>query len=134
MGMTTSTSTPTYTTGQRDLAKRTGKFAYEARAFVRRKPKTIASLGDCRRLVRASGEIGSSYLRADQAMSKEEFLLGMASCCKEARQAGHWLRLLDDNLDEKCKTMHAGLVQESTELEKIFGAIVQKVRAKKKAE
>ncbi len=127
-------ATSTSITGQRDLAKRTGKFAYDARAFVRRTPKTIASMGDCRRLVRASGEIGSSYLRADHAFSKEDFVHRMVDCCKEARQSGHWLSLLNDNLDEKCTKMHGKLVQESSELEKIFGAIVSKVRGKRKAE
>jgi len=130
-GMVTS-PTSTHTTGQRDLAKRTGKFAYDARAFVRRTPKTIASMGDCRRLVRASGEIGSAYLHADNAASKDAFLQHIVECCKESRQAGHWLHLLDANLDEKCEKMHKTLVQESVELEKIFGSILQKVRTKKK--
>lgn len=130
-GMSTTSSTPTIT-GQRDLAKRTGKFAHDARTFVRRTPKTIASMGDCRRLVRSSGEIGSAYLHADNAPHKEAFTQHITECCREARQAGHWLRLLDANLDEKTEQMHAKLVQEAGELEKIFGSILQKMRTKNK--
>jgi len=132
--MTTTSSTPTHTTGQRDLAERASKFAYDARSFVRRTPKTIASMGDCRRLVRSSGEIGSSYLHADNAPSKEAFVQYITACCREARQAGHWLHLLDGNLDDKTEKIHGKLVQEASELEKIFGAILYKVRNKKKDE
>ncbi|PIQ76375.1 four helix bundle protein [Candidatus Peregrinibacteria bacterium CG10_big_fil_rev_8_21_14_0_10_49_24] len=128
--MTTS-STPTYTTGQRDLAQRSSAFASTARTFVRRTPKTIASMGDCRRLIRSSGEIGSSYLDADHAVSKEAFASSIMQCCREARQARHWLALLDSNLDDKSEKLHAKLTQEAKELEKIFGSILSKVRAKK---
>lgn len=130
--MSTSSSTPTHTTGQRDLTQRTARFAREARAFVRRTPKTIASMGDCRRLIRSSGEIGSSYLRAENAESRQEFAQCILQCCREASQAGHWLHLLDANLDEKSKELHAELQREAGELEKIFGAIFKKVRPAKK--
>ena len=139
--MITTSSTPTHTTGtaqkgdrtaQRNLAERTSKFAYNVRTFVRRTPKTLASMGDCRRLARSSGEIGSSYLQADIAPSREAFLFHIPDCCREARQTGHWLHLLSGDLDEKGEQMHAKLVQEAGELEKIFGAILYKVRSKKK--
>jgi four helix bundle protein len=129
--MTTS-STSTYTTGQRDLAARTSTFARDARTFVRRTPKTIASMGDCRRLVRSSGEIGSAYIDADNAASKATFTQYILQCCREARQAAHWLHLLDANLDDKTEKMHNKLVQEAVELEKIFGSIFNKVGTKKK--
>lgn len=131
--MSTTSPTHTHTTGQRDLAERTSKFAHNARTFVRRVPKTIASMGDCRRLVRSSGEIGSSYLRADNASSREVFIQYITDCCREARQAGHWLRLLDSHLDDKTEKMHSELVQEALELEKIFGAILSTVRSKRKS-
>ena len=130
--MTTTSSTSVHITGQRDLSERSSKFAYNARTFVRRTPKTIASIGDCRRLVRSSGEIGSAYLHADSASSKDVFAQYITECCREARQAGHWLRLLDAHLDDKTDKMHSKLVQEAGELEKIFGAILHKVRSKKK--
>ena len=114
----------------RDLAERAAMFAQNARTFVRRIPKTIASMGDCRRLVRSSGDIGAAYLDADKALSKTDFLQCMRDCCREARQTQHWLRLLDVNLDERTKQLHEELLQEATELEKIFGSIVYKVKNK----
>ena len=115
---------------RQDLAERTSAFAQSSRAFVRRIPKTIASMGDCRRLVRCSGDIGAAYVLADKALSKKDFVLSMRDCAANARQAVHWLRLLDVNLDDRSKQLHEQLLQESTELEKIFGSIVYKIQPK----
>ncbi len=113
----------------RDLAERCAIFAQNARAFVRKTPKTISSMGDCRRLIRCSGEIGAAYLDADKSLSKNEFLQCIRDCNREARQSQHWLQLLDDNLEERSKKMHAELLQEARELECIFGAIMHKVKS-----
>ncbi|MBT4367235.1 four helix bundle protein [Candidatus Peregrinibacteria bacterium] len=118
---------------QRDLMDRASSFAQIARAFVRRTPKTIASMGDCRRLIRASGEIGSAYLDADKAPSYKDFQQCLRDCCREARQAQHWLALLNVNLDDKSSKLHADLVEEARELEKIFGSILFSTQTKKAA-
>lgn len=89
-------------------------------------------MGDCRRLIRSSGEIGSAYIDADNAASKAAFTQYILQCCREARQAAHWLRLLDANLDDKTEKMHSKLVKEAAELEKIFGSIFNTMVKKKK--
>ena len=108
------------------LLDRTVVFANMARTFVSSVPKTIASMGDCRRAVRSSGEIGAAYISADSATDRDEFAQYVRTCQREARQSRHWLRLLDVNLDELSKEIHDDLVQEATELETIFGAIIAK--------
>lgn len=45
-------------------------------------------------------------------------------CQKEAKESGYWLRLIQ--CSESSESERAALVQESTELMKIFGAILTK--------
>jgi hypothetical protein len=135
--MSTTTSS---TTGAAPAAKhaelrdRTTRFAREARSFVRKTPRTLASLGDCRNLIRSSGLLGASYIDADEAHSREEFLRCMGNCRRQSKQSTHWLTLLDGDLEERSEEMRVGLIKEAGELERIFGAIVGKVIAKARAQ
>lgn len=109
-----------------DLLQRTTRFAKDVRTFVRKTPRTIASLGDCRRLVYASGAIGAHYISADEAPTRQDFLRQVSDCRKESKQSVHWLELLDANLEEGSEKMRSNLLGEAQELQKIFGAIVGK--------
>ena len=115
-----------------DLLQRTTRFAKDVRTFVRKTPRTIASLGDCRRLVYASGAIGAHYISADEAPTRQDFLRQVGDCRKEAKHSVHWLHLLDANLEESSEKMRFSLLGEAQELEKIFGAIVGKTLANAK--
>ena len=116
-----------------DLHKRTRSFARDTREFVRKTPRTIASLGDCRYLIKTSGAIGSSYIDADDANSGHEFMRSIFDCRKQSRLSSHWLSLLEGNLEERSEEARAALAKESEELERIFGAIIGKVVSKRKA-
>ena len=113
-----------------ELQERTVAFGQKVRSFVRKTPRTIASLGDCRQLVRSSGFVGSSYLAADSAASKNEFVSRIGDARRDAKQCGHWLQLLDDNLEEVSEKIRAELQKEAMELERIFGAIIGKTLSK----
>jgi len=45
-------------------------------------------------------------------------------CRKEAKETGYWLELLD--VPEELESERKRLLQEATELRKIFGAILEK--------
>ncbi len=45
---------------------------------------------------------------------------------KEARETRYWLRLLDTGTDASVEAERSKLIQEATELMKIFGAILRK--------
>jgi len=47
-------------------------------------------------------------------------------CRKEAKESRYWLRLIDTNQDSELEENRRSLVEESTELMNIFGAILQK--------
>ncbi len=117
-----------------ELRDRTTQFAKNVRTFVRKTPRTIASLSDCRRLVFASGAIGSHYISADESPSRQDFLRRISDCRKESKQSGHWLQLLDSNLEESSEEQRAQLLKEAQELERIFGAIVGKTIANARKE
>lgn len=128
---------PTRASQIRALRERIRTFAQDVRAFVRKTPRTIASLSDVRQLVRSSGFIGAHYVNADEAPSREDFLFSIRGCRRECKQCAHWLALLDANLDERSEEMRTALLQEAQELERIFNAIIHSMRlkaAKAKAE
>ena len=109
-----------------DLEERTFEFAKSVRSFVKRLPRTMCNIEDVKQVVRSSGSVGANYIEANESLSKKDFKMRIKISRKEAKETGYWLRLIevgDDNrLDQEC----TNLVQESTELMKIFGAILQK--------
>lgn len=110
-----------------DLEERTLKFARDARNFVKQLPKTVASLEDGKQLVRASGSIGANYIEANESLSKKDFRMRIMICRKEAKETAYWLKLVEAS-SHGLETEQARLLQEATELTKIFGSIVEKVK------
>ncbi len=109
-----------------DLEDRTFEFARNCRAFVKGLPKTLASTEDGRQLIRASGSVGANYIEANEALSKKDFVMRIKICRKESKESRYWLQLLDTRDDADVDVERGRLVQESTELMKIFGSILQK--------
>jgi four helix bundle protein len=111
---------------QYDLEDRTFEFAKQVRAFVKVLPKTLANVEDAKQLIRTSGSVGANYIEANDALSKKDFLMRIKICRKEAKESRYWLRLMDTGNDGGADTERGKLVQESTELMNIFGAILRK--------
>ena len=59
-------------------------------------------------------------------MSKKEFILRIKYCRRESKEGRYWLRLLDTSEEKTLEAERSELIQESTELMKIFGAILRK--------
>lgn len=110
-----------------DLEERTFIFAKNTRLFIKKIPKTIASIEDAKQLTRSSGSIGANYIEANESLSKKDFVLRVKICRKETKETIYWLRLLDVNTDELEKEREI-LIKEATELMKIFGAIIEKTK------
>ena len=107
-----------------DLEERTFQFAQEVRAFVKTLPRTIGNIEDVKQLVRASGSVGANYIEANEALGKKDFVMRIKICRKEAKEGRFFLRLLD--LGDKDSAQRDRLIQETTELMNIFGAIYRK--------
>jgi four helix bundle protein len=109
-----------------DLEERTFEFARDLRAFVRQLPQTLSNIEDVKQVVRASGSVGANYIEANEALSKKDFLMRIKICRKEAKESRFFLRLLHIADRKELDAGRAELIQESTELMNIFGAIVRK--------
>ena len=100
-----------------DLEDRTYIFAKNVRLYVYKLPKNIVSVEDTKQLVRSSGSVAANYIEANEALSKKDFVMRIKICRKEAKETILWLRLLEADVK---------LINECTELMKIFGAILEK--------
>jgi len=109
-----------------DLDERTLRFARDVRAFIKTLPRTVANDEDTRQLVRASGSVGANYIEACDSLSQKDFVMRSKISRKEAKESRYWLRLLDTGGDSALENQRTSLIQESTELLNIFGAIVRK--------
>jgi four helix bundle protein len=109
-----------------DLEDRTLEFAKKVRIFVKKLPKTLANIEDSRQLIKASGSVGANYIEANESFSKKDFRFRIKICRKESKESRYWLRLIDTEDDIALDIEREDLVRESTELMKIFGAILQR--------
>ena len=114
-----------------DLEQRTLSFARKTRILVRKLPRTISNIEDSKQLVRSSGSIGANYIEANWSLGKKDFAHKIRICRKEARESRYLLELIniDDNVSLEKEANF--LKQETTELMKIFAAILQKVSGQK---
>jgi four helix bundle protein len=118
--------TETSQRGRFDLKERTYEFARRVRIFVRRLPRTICNMEDAKQVVRSSGSIGANYIEANAALGRRDFRRRIRISRKESKETRYWLRLLDIQADAELNNERDVLVQESTELMHIFGAMLKK--------
>jgi len=90
-------------------------------------PKTIASIEDGKQLIRSSGSIGANYIEANESLSKKDFRMRIMISRKEAKESRYWLMLLNTN-NVRIKELRETLINESTQLMKIFGSILEKTK------
>jgi len=111
---------------QYDLEDRTFNFAKRVRAFVKKLPKTMANMEDGKQVIKSSGSVGANYIEANESLSKKDFVMRIKICRKEAKESRYWLKLVDCDNNNELEKERKGLIQEASELTKIFGAILEK--------
>jgi len=107
-----------------DLEDRTYIFTKRVIEYVNRLHKTVSSIEIGKQLVRSAGSVGANYIEANEALSKKDFMMRIKISRKEAKESSYWLRLTEAK--EDIANERDALVQESTELTKIFSAILEK--------
>ena len=120
------TKTPNNRRNNYDLEERTFKFARRTSKYVSYLPKATSNLEYGKQLIRSSGSVGANYIEANESLSRKDFRLRAKISKKEAKETIYWLRLtdpLEENEQERKE-----LISEATELMKIFGSIVEKVK------
>ena len=109
-----------------DLEERTYQFAKDVRFFVKTLPKTVANIEDGKQVIKASGSVGANYIEANESLSKKDFKMRIKVCRKEAKESAYWLRLINETNNLKNADDAKNLIQEATELKKIFSSILEK--------
>ena len=110
-----------------DLEERTLKFAKEVIEFVNMLPKTMANTEIMKQVIRSSGSVGANYIEANESLGKKDFTMRVRICRKEAKETRYWLRLVEIR-DENSGKKQQSLINEATELMKIFGSILEKTK------
>ena len=90
--------------------------------------KTISNIEYSKQLVRASGSQAANYIEANESLSKKDFCMRIKICRKESKESRLWLRLCDFGDNQDLYKEQQELIQESQELTKIFGSMVEKCK------
>jgi len=107
-----------------DLEERTMLFAREINTFVRGLAKDLIVFENGKQLVRSAGSVAANYIEANEALSRKDFIIRIKICRKEAKESRLWLNLIYAPVKESEAKDH--LLDEATQLMKIFGAILAK--------
>ncbi len=109
-----------------DLEERTFQFAKSVSLFIKRLPKTIANVEYSRQVIRSSSSVGATYIEANESLGKKDFVMHLRISRKEAKESIFWLRLILETNEEIYRNKCKELIEEATELKKIFSAIIEK--------
>ena len=109
-----------------DLEERTFLFAKRCREFMKEVPFSISNKADLHQLAKASGSVGANYIEANESFSRKDYNFRVKICRKEANESRYWLRLIDLTIKPELEDERNALIQEATELMRIFGSLVTK--------
>lgn len=113
-----------------NLEKRSSEFAVAVRKFVRSLSSQPIYWEDSKQVIRSSASIGANYIEACEALSRKDFLYRMKVSRKEARESVYWLGIISASLTPSSEVL-SSLIDEATQLMKIFGSIISKSETKK---
>jgi four helix bundle protein len=97
-----------------------------AKNFLKRTGRSIHNLEYYKQLIRSSGSVAANMIEANESFSKNDFSHRIKICRKESKESRLWLKLMDVN--DQLEAERAALMREATELMRIFGAILEKIK------
>ena len=109
-----------------DLEERTFLFAKGTKEFLKQIEKSIHNVEYYKQLIRSSGLVAANLVEANESFSRNDYSHRIKICRKEAKESILWLKLLDVN--DAIEELRNTQIQEATELMKIFGAILEKIK------
>lgn len=112
---------------ENDLTLRLFTFAVRTINFLKTLPDSPEVKVIRYQLIKSSSSSGANYEEAQAGSSKADFTNKVRISLREMRESNYWLRLIKATID---KTFNINelewLINESSELKKILGSIVQK--------
>ncbi len=109
-----------------NLGDRTLKFSKRIIIYVKGLSKAITNSEISKQLIRSATSVGANYIEGEESLSKKDFTMRIKISRKEAKESVYWLNLSEP--DESMKQEKGCLIQEATELMKIFGSIAEKCK------
>ena len=117
---------------QNELTQRLFKFAVRTIKFLKTLPDSPEIKIIRYQLIKSSISSGSNYEESQAGSSKADFTNKVRISLREMRESNYWLRIIKEVVDKVYDINELEwLINESLELKKILGAIVQKSRLKK---
>jgi len=107
-----------------DLEERCLVLAKRINSYVNKLPTRVSNIENGKQLVRSGGSVGANYIEANESLSKKDFIMRIKISKKEAKESIFWLKLTQPHKEAELE--QAQLIQETTELMKIFGSIIEK--------
>jgi len=119
---------------ENELSLRLFNFAKEVILLIRFLPDSTEYKVIKYQLVKSAGSVGANYEEAQSASSNADFTYKVEIALREMRESNYWLRLLSElasNDSDKTMIKLNFLIDESSQLKKILGSIVAKLKSKK---
>ncbi|MBD1385165.1 four helix bundle protein [Mucilaginibacter rigui] len=110
-----------------DLEERTYLFANSTKEFLKGIDKNIHNVEYYKQLIRSSGSVAANLIEAIESFSRNDYSHRIKICRKEAKESILWLKLID--VTQATEAFRDAQIQEATELMRIFGAILEKMKA-----
>ena len=107
-----------------DLEERCLNFAKRVNNYVVKLPRGIVNVENGKQLVRSAGSMGANYIEANESLSKKDFVMRVKISKKESKETIYWLKLTEPSAEQLKGRNY--LVEEATEIMKIFGSILEK--------
>lgn len=107
-----------------DLEERTFKFAKRSFSYFKNLPKNPVNIEILKQGIRSSGSVGANFIEANETLGKKDFVMRIKICRKEAKETIYWLKLSEPEKVQEFERNY--LMNEATELMKIFGSIIKK--------
>jgi four helix bundle protein len=111
-----------------DLEERTLAFGKRIIHLSKALSKDLINYNLVNQLSRSGTSMGANYREANETETKKDFLFRMRICRKEGKETIYWLNLVIEANPEFSERIRP-LLQETTELVKIFAAIIEKSKA-----
>ena len=108
-----------------DLEDRTLEFGKRIIRLSKELQKNTINYNLVNQLSRSGTSMGANYREANETETKKDFLFRMRICRKEGKETIYWLNLIIEANPELAERIKP-LLQETTELVKIFASIIEK--------
>lgn len=113
---------------EHELEERCHEFGKRVRRFCRKLKMDIGKIEDVRQLIRASGSVGANYIEANENVGPGDLRFRMKISRKEAKESMHFLGLIEVFDVKEMEIERAVLVDEASQLRKIFSSMLNKLK------